>query len=348
VLLNGVCAFLRIFAVAPNDFWLLFALQTGVAAGQPFLYNAISKLCARWFPPAERATASGLANLGFFVGMLLSELFSSMLFQSIGLFGMLLVFGILGLVVTVAFIGLAKDHPEHPYGDTRRLEWAEIKGHMKNLFKNRFAIVHAVIGFIGIGYFNMLLTEIQNITAVQNVTDDQAGLIGAMVFIAGIIGLLILPALSDKLFAAGKTYARRLFMLMCFAVATPMLILLGFVADLNTVYILMAIIGFFLLSSFAIAMQWVAEGTAPIPESQSNNLLMYMGQIGGILFIWLVPAVFNTGTTAVPMYNNSMYLGAAFMLICFVLVFVLLRDKYLPTLPKAPRVGEAVEVEREE
>jgi MFS family permease len=206
-----------------------------------------------------------------------------------------------------------------------------MKEHMKNLFKNRFALVHAVIGFIGIGFFNMIMTEIQNITAVKAVAEDStgtlAGNLGAMVFISGIIGLLILPALSDKLFAAGKTYARKLFMLLCFGVATPTFILIGFVTDLVTDYVLFAIAGFFLLSSFAIAMQWVAEGTAPIPESQSNNLLMYMGQIGGILFILLVPAVFNTGTTAVPMYNTAMYLAAAFMVVCFVLVLVFLRDK---------------------
>lgn len=326
VILNGGFAFLRVFAVGPGSFWLLVTFQAGVAAGQPFMYNAISKLCARWFPPAERATASGLANLGFFVGMLLSFLFSPMLFESFGLQGMLLVFGISGLAIAIAFVILVKDHPAIPYGDTRRLSMKEIMHDAKLLFKNRFALVHAVLGFIGIGFFNMVFTLIQNITAVPNVSDDDAGLLGAVALISGIFGLLILPALSDKLFKAGKSYARKLFMVLSFTVATPTMFIVAMVSDLTTVYVLMAMLGFFLLSSFAIAMQWVAEGTAPIPESQSNNLLMYMGQIGGILLIWLVPILFSSGTTPV-MYNNAMFLGAAFMAICLFLIFVFLKDK---------------------
>jgi len=329
VILNGGFAFLRVFAVGPGSFWLLLIFQAGVAAGQPFMYNAISKLCARWFPPAERATASGLANLGFFIGMLLSFLFSPILFllPGVGLQGMLLVFGIGGLAIAILFVILVKDHPTIPYGDTRRLTMTEMMHYSKLLFRNRFALVHAVLGFIGIGFFNMVFTEIQNITAVPNVSPDDAGQLGAVALISGIIGLLLLPALSDHLFKAGKSYARKLFMVLSFTVATPTMVMVGFVSDLTTAYVLMAILGFFLLSSFAIAMQWVAEGTAPIPESQSNNLLMYMGQIGGIILIWLVPTLFNSGTIINPMYNNSMYLGAAFMAICLFLIFVFLKDK---------------------
>jgi MFS family permease len=167
------------------------------------------------------------------------------------------------------------------------------------------------------------------------VSDNDAGLLGGVLLISGIIGLLILPGLSDKLFTAKKTYARKLFMVLSFLVATPACLLAAITSNLTVTYVLMAVLGFFLLSAFAIAMQWVAEGTAPIPESQSNNLLMYMGQIGGILFIWLVPVLFSSyytvniqGTpTELVMYSNAMYMAMAFMIICLVLVIFVLRDK---------------------
>jgi hypothetical protein len=46
------------------------------------------------------------------------------------------------------------------------------------------------------------------------------------------------------------------------------------------------ILGFFLLSAGPIGFQYGAEITHPIPEGTSNGLLLLMGQISGILFIF--------------------------------------------------------------
>jgi hypothetical protein len=46
------------------------------------------------------------------------------------------------------------------------------------------------------------------------------------------------------------------------------------------------IMGFFLLSAGPIGFQYGAEITHPTPEGTSNGLLILMGQISGILFIF--------------------------------------------------------------
>jgi hypothetical protein len=46
------------------------------------------------------------------------------------------------------------------------------------------------------------------------------------------------------------------------------------------------IFGFFLLSAGPIGFQYGAEVTHPTPEGTSNGLLLLMGQISGILFIF--------------------------------------------------------------
>jgi sugar phosphate permease len=59
-LFTGVFGLVRGFA--GHDYrWLLIA-QIGIAVGQPFILNAITKLAARWFPMEERATAAGLGS----------------------------------------------------------------------------------------------------------------------------------------------------------------------------------------------------------------------------------------------------------------------------------------------
>ena len=47
-----------------------YCAQIGIAIGQPFILNAITKLAARWFPIEERATAAGLGTLAMYIGIL--------------------------------------------------------------------------------------------------------------------------------------------------------------------------------------------------------------------------------------------------------------------------------------
>ena len=65
---TGVFGLLRGFA--GNDYNLLLLAQIGIAIGQPFILNAITKLAARWFPIEERATAAGLGTLAMYIGIL--------------------------------------------------------------------------------------------------------------------------------------------------------------------------------------------------------------------------------------------------------------------------------------
>lgn len=325
VVLTAGFGFLRVFATGPGDFWLLVIFQIGIAAGQPFLYNAISKMGARWFPPGERATAVGLANLGFFVGMLVAFAVPPLLIGQDGNpFILLLTLGILGLVIAGLFLAFGKDHPVIPFGDTTVIPMRQVLGDLKNLLKMRFAIVLAVTALIALGSFNAITTLLQNITGDPAVAADLpgtlAGYLGAGMILAGIVGLLILPALSDKLFKLGKNYARKAIMVLGFIAAAPISLAIGLVKDFTVLIVLTAVFGFFILPAFAVALQWIAEQTAPIPESESNNLLMYFGQIGGILFILLVPVLFNTGTIAIPNYSNAMYLFAVLGLITILLL----------------------------
>jgi MFS family permease len=242
-------------------------------------------------------------------------------------FVMLLTIGIIGIGIAILFIAFGKDHPEVPFGDTTPIPLKQVVGDLKQLIHMRFAIVLGLISFISLGIFNTFTTLIQNITAVPAVANDLsgtlAGILGGVLIIAGLVGLLIVPALSDALYKRQKTYARKAFLLLAYGVTIPVMIATKFVTDFTTLVILMAINGFFMLPGLAIAVQWIAEQTAPIPESESNNLLMYLGQIGGIVFILLVPALFNTGTVAIPNYSNALILFAILLVFtCILLIWI--------------------------
>lgn len=128
--------------------------------------------------------------------------------------------------------------------------------------------------------FNAVSTCIDQICQVKGLTVEQTGIIGGMMLVAGIIGALILPQFSDR-------YQRRkMFIILAMAGMTPGLAGLALFNDYILLLISSFILGFFLLGAGApVGFQYCAEITCPAPESISQGLLLFSGQISGILFI---------------------------------------------------------------
>ena len=98
--------------------------------------------------------------------------------------------------------------------------------------------------------------------------------------VGGVIGALIIPSLSDR-------YRKRVpFMLLALAGAIPGLIGITYATSYWLLLASAFVLGFCLLSAGPIGFQYGAEVTYPAPEGTSNGLLLLMGQISGILFIF--------------------------------------------------------------
>ncbi|MBN1894134.1 hypothetical protein JW906_06550 [bacterium] len=76
------------------------------------------------------------------------------------------------------------------------------------------------------------------------------------------------------------------------------------------------IMGFFLLSAGPIGFQYGAETTQPAPEGTSNGLLLMMGQISGILFIFCMDAFKSKSTQSMtaPMMALIVLMGLSLLL----------------------------------
>ena len=106
----------------------------------------------------------------------------------------------------------------------------------------------------------------------------------------GIIVALIIPMLSDR-------YIRRTHCIII-AVSGAILGLTG-ITFANQYWLLLTsgmVLGFFLLSSGHIGFQYGAEITYPASEGTSNGMLLMMGQISGIAFIFAMDS-FKSATT---------------------------------------------------
>jgi cyanate permease len=276
--LTGLFGLLRGLAAA--NYTLALISQIGIAIGQPFILNAITKVAARWFPIRERATASGFGSLAMYIGVLLGLALTPYLTISSGIGGMLVIYGIVSAIVAAVFFLFARERPPTPPcppdQEARSLVFDGLK---QTLRKRDFALL-MLIFFVGLGVFNAVTTWIENIVGPRGFSITQAGITGGLMIVGGIIGALVIPALSDH-------YRKRIpFMVLALAGGVMGLVGVTYAASYWLLLASAFVLGLSLLSAGPIGFQYGAEVAYPAPEGTSNGLLLLMGQISGIAFIF--------------------------------------------------------------
>jgi MFS family permease len=259
--------------------------QIGIAIGQPLVLGAITKLAARWFPRDERATAAGLGTLAIYVGILVSVLVTPMLLGAWGMKTMLLASGIAGAAAAVIFVATVREKPPTPVGPASEEARSLMFDGLKSMMRQKDFLLLLVIFFVGLGMFNGVTTWIEEILAPRGFSGDQAGVAGGVMLGAGIVGAFVLPLISDSL------RRRKPFVVIALAGLLPGLAGLAFAQTYWLLLASSAVFGFFLLSAGPIGFQYGAELTLPAPEGTSNSMLLVMGQVSGILFIFGMDAL---------------------------------------------------------
>jgi cyanate permease len=308
VILTGVFGMLRGFYYA--DYSMVLIAQIGIAIGQPFILNAITSLAARWFPINERATATGLGTLAMYLGIIAGMTVTPYVTLQSGMGGMLNLYGIISLITALIFFVLIREKPPTAPCGPDQEERSVVREGLKLILQKRNFIGLMLIFFIGLGVFNCVTTWIEDILRPRGFSVTQAGITGGVMIAGGIIGALILPILSDR-------YKRRTPFIVL-ALAGTILGLTGvtFATTYSLVIISAFSMGFFLLSAGPIGFQYGAEIAFPISEGLSNGLLLLMGQISGIAFIFGMDIMKSsvTGSMTLPLVALIILLGFSLLL----------------------------------
>jgi cyanate permease len=253
--------------------------QIGVAVGQPFILNAITKVAARWFPIHERATASGLGSLAMYLGQVTALALTPFLVLKTGINATLLVFGVISVACAAVFLIFARERPPtsaSPEGEEVR---SLVFDGLRHALRQRDFLLVLAIFFIGLGVFNGVTTWIEDILRPKGFSITQAGIAGALMIASGVVGALVLPSLSDR-------YRKRVpFIVLALALSVAGLAGITFATRYPLLLVGAGLMGFALLSAGPIGFQYGAEVTYPAPEGTTNGLLLLAGQISGILFI---------------------------------------------------------------
>jgi MFS family permease len=293
--LTGIFGMMRGWAA--SDYTVVLLAQVGIGIGQPFITNAITTLAARWFPIKERATASGLGTLSGYLGIVAGMTITPFLLTKSGMRGMLVMYGVAGMAACVLFFILIKDHPATAPGPRKKAERMIAMKEIKTLLSNGSFVWLMAIFFIGLGVFNGVTTWIEDILRPRGFSIAQAGISGGVMIIGGIIGAFILPVLSDK------RKKRTPFIIVALVGTTLGLFGIAYATSYALLILSSFCMGFFLLSAGPIGFQYGAELASPAPEGMSNGLLMLMGQLSGVIFIFGMDKMKSSinGSMAVPL-----------------------------------------------
>jgi len=311
-LLTGLFGLMR--GLITEDYNSILLSQIGIAIGQPFLLNAITKLSARWFPMNERATAAGLGTLAMYIGIFAGLVVTPYLVGKVGIPATLYYYGIFSVVAGLTFLFFVRENPPTPPCRPDQEERALVVDGLKTIFKFRDFNILLFIFFIGLGIFNSVTTWIEAILEPRGFTAVEAGTAGGIMIMAGIMGAFIMPVLSDH-FKKRKPY-----IVVAIAGATLGLAGIAFATSYWMLIFSSATLGFFLLSSGPIGFQYGAEVTYPVSEGTSNGFLLLMGQISGIAMILGMDAFKDpkTGSMQIPLL---VMLGLLFLVI-FISMFL--------------------------
>ncbi|MFW2389804.1 MAG: MFS transporter, partial [Polyangiales bacterium] len=276
-----------------DSFTAVVVAQVGLAVAQPFILNAVTAVSVRWFPLRERGMAAGFSALAQYIGIIIAMLVTPMLVGSdpakpgygSGFESMLLTYGWLTFGIAVLTLLLLREKPPTPPSVETLQRHSFIKG-VKHILKQRDMRITLLLFFVGLGIFNAVSSMTDSIAEHAGVQDSD-GLIGGLMLIGGILGATILPILSDRV------RKRKVFLVICMAGMVPGIFGLTFAGSLSsdpdTIYAINLaaafILGFFIMSAGPLGFQYAAEVSHPAPESTSQGMLLWVGQITGLIFV---------------------------------------------------------------
>ncbi len=289
--LAGVAGLMKgLFA---DSFTAVVIAQVGLAIAQPFILNAVTAVSVRWFPLRERGMAAGFSALSQYIGIVIAMLLTPVLVGSdpaeagygTGFESMLLTYGWLTFGAAVITLAALREKPPTPPSSETVKRHSFVKG-VKHILKQRDMRITLLLFLVGLGIFNAVSSMTDSIAENAGVQDSD-GLIGGLMLIGGILGASILPILSDKF------RKRKVFLVICIAGMVPGIFGLTFAGNLSTdpetIYgISLAasfILGFFIMSAGPLGFQYAAEVSHPAPESTSQGMLLWVGQITGLIFV---------------------------------------------------------------
>lgn len=281
-ILTGAGALVRL--VSPDSFGWQIAGQLVISAGQPLVLNSITKVAARYFPPAERATAIAVGTAGLFVGVLAAVLMAGPLFDAGGLRLLLWVQAVPAVVAALLVVLAFRSAPSFPDDPSVAVSLRWLAG-------DRFMWTLAALLFIGIGTYNAVATWLQPILAHFGEGDAAGNLIAVLTF-AGVLGAAVLPPI------VARRDRRRSMLIGALVISAVAFVAIA--AIHNTIWLAVWLFGtgFVLLAALPVLLDWSDIHAGSERQGGAVGFLMMAGNLGGLVLVLVIQPVIGNAYLA--------------------------------------------------
>jgi len=253
-----------------QDYALTLTATIGIAIAQPLLLNSGTKMAATWFRLEERATIVGIGGLFTLLGIVVGQIATPFMLEAWGLADSMLIYGVVGAASALLFVLFARDHPPTPAGHEEK---ALMLAGLKHIFTFRDFYLLAFIVFVINAVFNGILTWVEVMVRPRGLDLNQAGLIGGLLMIGGMVGFLIFPSQSDR------RRKRKPVLMLGAALSVPFLVLMAYVNGFGPLAAVSFLLGLTIMGVYPVALQYATEICYPAPEGTSQGVFTLAGQI---------------------------------------------------------------------
>ncbi|KAF2893536.1 hypothetical protein ILUMI_12647 [Ignelater luminosus] len=304
--ITGTCAgaWLKVASVAPDRFWVGFLGQSIVALSQVFILSVPARLAAVWFGPNQVSSACSIGVFGNQLGVAMGFLIPPMLVKVDGekgdierdLYTMFILVGILTSILWVLIVIFFKAEPPTPPSHAQLQTQANegesvnfIQSIKRLLINPAYMLLLTAYG-INVGIFYAISTLLNQIILTHyKDASEHAGIIGLVIVFAGMVGSVVCGIVLDMFHRFKETT------LVVYAFSLAGMIVYTFTLDkgITIVYVVSALLGFFMTGLLPVGFELAAELTYPEPEGTSAGLLNAASQVFGIIFTSLYSLLFN-------------------------------------------------------
>ena len=302
-IITGICGVAR--GLAGPNFGLAIAATVGMAAAQPAFLNSWTKVASAWFPSNERATAVGMMTLANLLGAAIGQVVTPMLTETMAISQAQLCYGLAAAAAALLFVLFAREKPATPPDASAEGERVLMLAGLKRALSLKSFRRYLLMAFIGLGIFNGVTTWIEGIVRPRGFDSMQAGIAVAAMLVAGIVGAVAIPALSDR---RGR---RKPYIILGLLGGIPGIVGLAIAPSYPLLIASSAVLGFFLVSVNPIGTQYASETALPTPEGTSNGLISLAGQLSVILVYAMEPLKRATGSYTAPLLCFAAMLGVS-------------------------------------
>lgn len=281
-LLSAGGAVLR--ALDPTSLPVVGAGQLLLSVGQPLVLGATTAVAVRALPPHRRSVGIAAASAAQLLGILLAALTVPWLVGAHGIAAMLQVQAVVAVVVAVTLVASLRRLPGAVVG-------AAAPATLRRMTRDPLLLALATCLFVGVGLFNVLATWLEPMLAAARV-ELSAGAVLAMVTGAGIVGAAVLAPWATR------RGLRRPLMVAAGLASCLGLALVGLAPAPVVVAVTLTAVGLVLLSGLPVALEWAEEHVGPAAAGRTTSLLLWSGNLGGVLLTVAVQPLVPHGTVA--------------------------------------------------